>query len=164
MVTLLYLSHEIIKSKFHQQLNVKFLKNPIAYLQRLFNFFLIIVIYGCCAASSEIMHYNAAENLAKEKFGENFVIEKNNTGSLFLCFKVREAKNQLHTLLHYFIYEAKSQRIIIEEKINDAAVKWFDEHNIKITLTPEIISGDEDETTYILNVITKEIQKRNFIN
>ena len=110
------------------------------------------------------MDYKAAENLAKEKFVENFVVEKNNTGSLFLCFKVREAKNQLHTLLHYFIYEAKSQQIILEEKINDAAVKWFDEQNIEIKLTPEIISSDDDETTFILNVITKEKQKRNFIN
>ena len=140
------------------------MKNPISYLQRIINFFLIFVIYGCCAASSEIMDHKAAENLAKEKFGENFIVEKNNTGSLFLCYKNREAKNQLHTLLHYFIYEAKSQQIILEEKINDAAVKWFDEQNIEIKLTPEIISGDDDETTFILNVITKEKQKQNFIN
>ena len=110
------------------------------------------------------MDYKAAENLAKEKFGENFIVEKNNTGSFFLCYKNREAKNQLHTLLHYFIYEVKSQKIIYEEKINNAAVKWFDEHHVEILVNPEIISGDDDETTFILNVITKEKQKRNFIN
>jgi hypothetical protein len=122
------------------------------------------MIYGCCAASSEIMDYEAAENLAIEKLGENFVVEKNNSGSLFICYKIEETRNRLHILMHYFIYDVKSGRIIHEEKINDAAVKWFDEHNIEIKLTPEIISGDEDETGFIFNVITKEKQKRNFIN
>ena len=42
------------------------------------------MIYGCCAASSELMDYKAAEKLAKEKFGENFVVEKNNSAIISL--------------------------------------------------------------------------------
>lgn len=140
------------------------MRKPIAYLQKTLVFCIIIMIYGCCAASSEIIDYKAAEKLAKEKFGENFMVEKNNSGALFLCYKTDETKNQLHTILHYFIYDVKSGSIILQEKLNDAAVRWVDEHNIEIKLTPEIISGDEDETGFIFNVITKEKQKRNFIN
>ena len=140
------------------------MRKPIDYLQRTLVFCIRITIYGCCAASSELMDYKAAEKLAKEKFGENFVVQKNNSGALFLCYKTEETRNQLHTMLHYFIYDVKSGSIIHQEKLNDASVRWFDEQNIEIKLTPEIIIGDEDETGFIFNVITKEKQKIIFIN
>jgi len=57
-----------------------------------------------------------------------------------------------------------TKEIIFEEKLNDADIKWLDDYNIEIRITPEVISGDDDITVFIFNVLTKEKQKTNLIN
>jgi hypothetical protein len=112
----------------------------------------------------ELIDYEVVMESAKEKLGENYSIEKNISGTRYLVYSVDENKSKLHTQLHYFVYENTAKKIVYEEKLIDASVKWLDEDNIEIIFTPEIISGDEDENVYILNVITKEKQKKNFSN
>lgn len=124
----------------------------------------LIMIYGCCAPSKELASYKSAEVLAKEKFGDEYNLAENENGKFILCYKIREDKNRLHSSLHYFVYEASQNGIIFEEKLNDSKIKWLDDQNLEITITPEVISGDDDITVFILNVLTKEKRKSNFKN
>jgi hypothetical protein len=122
------------------------------------------MIYGHCAPSKELASYKSAEVLAKEKFGDEYNLAENKNGKFILCYKIREDKNRLHSSLHYFVYEASQNGIIFEEKLNDSKIKWLDDQNLEITITPEVISGDDDITVFILNVLTKEKRKSNFNN
>ena len=124
----------------------------------------LIMIYGCCTPSLELSDYKQAESLAKEKYGTDFAIVKNELGTLILCYKEDKKKSQPHTSVEYFVYDLNKKEIIFEEKLNDADIKWLDDHSIEIRITPEVISGDDDITVFILNVLTKEKQKLNFNN
>lgn len=124
----------------------------------------LIMIYGHCAPSKELASYKSAEVLAQEKFGDEYNLAENENGKFILCYKIREDKNRLHSSLHYFVYEASQNGIIFEEKLNDSKIKWLDDQNLEITITPEVISGDDDITVFILNVLTKEKRKSNFKN
>lgn len=136
----------------------------ISYLPIFVYLATIILIAGCCSKSLELTDYEVVMDIAKEKLGKNYFIEKNRSGTCYLVYRADENKSKLHTQLHYFVYENTTKKIVYEEKLIDASVKWFDEDNIEIIFTPEIISGDEDENVYILNVITKEKQRKNFSN
>lgn len=125
---------------------------------------LLIMIYGCCAPSTDLSKYENAEILAKERFCAGYEVAKNESDTFILFYKKDEKKNQPHTFLNYFIYNVNKNEIVYEEKIYDAEIKWLDDQNIEIRINPEIISSDEDVTVFILNVLTKEKQKTNFIN
>ena len=124
----------------------------------------LIMIFGCYTASSELSKYEDADILAKKKFGNDYEIDKNKSGTLILCYKEDKKKNQPHTSVEYFVYNMSTKEIIFEEKLNDADIKWLDDYNIEIRITPEVISGDDDITVFIFNVLTKEKQKTNLIN
>jgi hypothetical protein len=124
----------------------------------------LILINGCCATSLELSGFERAAVLAKEKFGDEYNLVENQDGKFILCYKIREDKNQLHSSLHYFVYEASQNGIIFKEKLNDSKIKWIDDQNLEITITPEVISGDDDIKVFILNVHSKEKQKSNFTN
>jgi len=120
--------------------------------------------YGCCAPSADITKFENAEILSKEKLGNGYLLVENDSKTFMLCYKIEEKKNQPHSSLSYFVYDMKSQRIVLEENLFDAEIKWLNDHNIEIRINPEIISADDDVTVFILNVLTKEKQKLNLIN
>jgi hypothetical protein len=124
----------------------------------------LILINGRCTPSLELTGFESAVILAEEKFGDEYNFVENQNGKFILCYKIWEDKNQLHSSLHYFVYEAYQNEIIYEEKLNDSKIKWLDDQNLEITNTPEVISGDDNITVFILNVLTKEKRKSNFNN
>lgn len=121
----------------------------------------LILISGCCVASKEITKDKSAEKLAAEKFGSGYKLIKNKSESFILCLKLEEKQNQPHTSVEYFVYDLDKEEIIFSEKLLDAEVGWFDDHNLKLRIIPEIISDDNDIHTYLLNVFTKVKKKSN---
>ena len=122
------------------------------------------MIYGCCAPSTDLSKYENAEILAKDRFSADYEVVKNESESFILCYKKDEKKHQPHSTLNYFVYDVNKNKIVFEEKLIDSDIKWLDDHNIEIRIIPEVVSGDDDVTVFILNVLTKEKQKSNFIN
>ena len=65
-------------------------------------------------------------------------------------------------MLEYFVYDLNKKDIIFDEKINDADVKWYDENNLEIRITPEIISTDDETNVFLLNILSGKKQKLNY--
>ncbi len=116
----------------------------------------MLLTSGCCAKHTEISKYEKAEILAKDKFVQDYEILPNDEKSFLLCRKVSNRKDELHFTVEYFIFDCQKEKVILEERIIDARVNWFDNENIEVIYTPEIISGDEDIQRFIINVRTKE--------
>lgn len=116
----------------------------------------LILISGCCGKHTEISDYEKVEILAKDKFVQDYEILLNQEKSLLLCRKIYNRKDELHFTIEYFIFDIQKEKVILEEQIIDAHVNWFDNENIELNYTPEIISGDEDIQRFIINVRTKE--------
>jgi hypothetical protein len=163
-VTYLPLSMQRIKSKFSPTKMKKSFKKSTSGLVIKFGTVCLIMIFGCYTPSAELSKYEDADILAKKIFGNGYEIDNNKSGTLILCYKVDKKKSQPHTSVEYFVYNMNTKEIIFEEKLYDTDIKWLDDNNIEIRTTPEVISGDDDITVYILNVLTKEKQKTNLIN
>ena len=109
----------------------------------------------------EITQDKVAEKIATEKFGSGFRMIQNKSETFILCLKSEEKKNHPHTSVEYFVYDVDKEEISFSEKLLDAEIGWFDDHNLEIRIKPEIITGDNDITVYLLNVITKVKSKSN---
>ena len=96
--------------------------------------------------------------LAKDKFGDNFSIQMNSDKTYVLCSNVpKSIKDNRPATVSYFIYDLKNEKIVFEESIPDGNVSWLNEHQIKITIIPGIVKGDEKEegsdSGYIYDII-----------
>lgn len=156
------LSVSYIKSILALQHNKKKLHRIVTYLQIIAAISILILIYGCCAASADVSKYENVQILAKQKYERDYFIIENEPGTFVLCYKKYEKKNQPHTLLEYFVYDLNKKEIIFDEKINDADVKWYDENNLEIRITPEIISSDDETYVFLLNILSGKKQKLNY--
>lgn len=96
--------------------------------------------------------------LAKDKFGDNFATQMNSDKTYVLCSNVpKSIRDNGPTAVSYFIYDLKNDKIVFEESIPDGNVSWLNEHQIKVTIIPGIVKGDDKEggskTGYIYDVI-----------
>lgn len=114
------------------------------------------MISGCCVKHTEISNYEKVEILANDKFVQHYEILPNEEKSFLLCRKMSNRKDGLHFTIEYSIFDLQKEKVILEERIIDAQVNWFDNENIEVNYAPEIVSGDEDIHRFIINVRTKE--------
>lgn len=163
-VTLLNLSILLIKCKLPKNKMIYNLKILQYDLRIMISLIFLIMIYGCCTPSTELSHYKNAEHIGKEKLGDDFEMIKNNAGSFVLFRKMGIKKNHPHTSINYFVYDLKNGAVIFEENLVDSEVNWLDETHLYIKSNPEIISGDEDINSFILNILTKEKIKSDINN
>ncbi len=95
------------------------------------------------------------ENAAQEKFGQDYRIWPNKTGSHALVTKeVRIRPNQLHPTIAFFVYDAKHGEMMHEDRIPRGEVKWINDEEIKVRSIREVGQQKGSGAGYTYNVKT----------
>ena len=97
-------------------------------------------------------------DLAKQKFGENFVFTTNSSKQ----YTLYKSGINVNMGLEYFVYDNKNKSILYEGKVPNGDVSWHSEHELKIIEIPGIIQKNSTgENGYIINIKTNSRTKLN---
>ncbi|MCK9426479.1 MAG: hypothetical protein M0Q21_10610 [Ignavibacteriaceae bacterium] len=136
----------------------------------LYLFFVQFLINSCvppsCSKSAQSAHtqinyYLMVSELAKEKYGDTFTIQENETKEFYLVSS--RSKSPSETSIKFFIYEKEKQLIIHEDLITLGSVKWTERYKIDIQKFPGAVKLNDqnmDKHGYLLNVKTGEKIKK----
>lgn len=79
-----------------------------------------------------------------------------NSDSSYVLLKNASSNAPSGNLLHYIVYETKTEKKITEEKLINADVKWIKRHILLITLFPGVesaLSKDNEMRSYYFDVL-----------
>ena len=125
-------------------------------------FFIIILLTIGCNESKKVIEETLEETeveisnkkldvLAKEQLGEKFATLKNATEEYTIAFTKYKDFKELFATVKFFVYEHKTESIILEDELISGVVKWHSEDTVVA------IHRNSDETeTYYFNVVTKK--------
>ena len=89
------------------------------------------------------------KKLSLEKFGTSFRLIYNSDKSYSIVVKQEKstAKNP-NPLLRFFAYDMEKNKIIFEESIPAGKIKWRNNRQFEVTITPEMISTEDSNKLY----------------
>lgn len=132
----------------------------------LYLFFVQFLVNSCvspnCAksvqsANAQINYHLLVSELAKEKYGDSFTIQENETKEFYLVS--RRSKSPSETAVKFFIYEKEKQLIIHEDFITLGSVKWIGSYKIDVQKFPGTVKKNDQNTDklgYFFDVKTKQ--------
>lgn len=97
--------------------------------------------------------------IAIEKYGHNVAYIFNSPKTDVICLKRNKPTPQMpQHQISFFIYDLEKGEVIFEESSVDAEVKWKNDHQAQIKITPGIVSGDEtpEDFIYIYDVESRK--------
>ena len=93
--------------------------------------------------------------IASEKFGEQFSLDYNLSKEFVICRKQTKSKLAGNNPIQYFIYDVDKNKIIEEKIIPLGNVLWVSEFEVRVEIHPGMIQKNvESNNGYILNVKT----------
>ena len=135
----------------------------------IFNIAIISLLTSCASTEKTPENYekeaeietNKLESLALQKYKENFVFHKNSSNTFVLCIKQDKSPNSpVSKLTKYFLYDLDIDELIFEETIANGTVEWLNDHQIRVSLIPGIVRGDEkreaESNSYIFDLKLKK--------
>ncbi|MHB8931577.1 MAG: hypothetical protein ACYC5R_13350, partial [Melioribacteraceae bacterium] len=89
------------------------------------------------------------KKLSLEKFGTSSRLIYNSDKSYSIVVKQEKstAKNP-NPLLQFFVYDIGKDKIIFEESIPAGKIKWRNNRQFEVTITPEMISTEDSNKLY----------------
>jgi len=130
----------------------------------LYLFFVQFLVNSCvsqnCAKSvqsdkTQIDHHLLVSELAKDKYGDSFTIQENETKEFYLVSS--RSKSASETAIKFFIYEKEKQLIIHEDIITLGSVKWTGRYKINVQKFPGVVKLNDqsmDKLGYFFDVKT----------
>jgi len=95
--------------------------------------------------------------LAAEKYGDNFEIQENETKEFYLVLK--RYKSATQTGIKFFVYKKVEHAVIWEDQITLGSIKWAASYEIEVQNFPGTIKLNDTRTKkagYLFNVKTKQ--------
>lgn len=136
-----------------------------------FFIFLLSLLAGCSQSKDTpsngqpmVTDTSKYEQVAKEKFKENYVMQYNSTKSYILCLKKGDYSKEHNYTSSYFIYDPAKDSIVYEETIGKGSVKWLNDNQVQVSIIPGIVKGDEKQADNKPNYIYDLAQKRKISN
>ncbi len=135
----------------------------------LYLFFVLFLVNSCVppnctksdrSANPQINDHQQVSELAKEKYGDSFTIQENETKEFYLVSS--RSKSPTETAIKFFVYEKEKQVIIHEDFINHGSVKWDGRYKINVQKFPGIIKlndQNKNKLGYFFNVKTGQKSK-----
>lgn len=130
------------------------MKRTSSILIMAFFFFL----FGCHTSKTDVQKSVDSQDyksIAIQKYGHNIEYILNSLKTHVICLKRNKPTPQIpQHQISFFIYDLEDKQIIFEESSIDAEVKWKNDHQVQVKITPGIVSGDEtpEDFTYIYDV------------
>jgi len=121
--------------------------------------FACILISACSTQKSSLENHpshdkSILENLAKEKFEENYFIVPNSTNKYSLVKSKTKTFREIGFDISYFVFDHASNQIIIEDALKSGYVNWEDELNIKAVNRKLDKGNKRKKEVYLFNVAT----------
>ena len=130
-------------------------------------YIILILVLASCGASKKSNSTQTADNkyneLATEKLGEDVSFTMNNSKTYVLCIsEVKGTVKQPRNMLSYMVIKLSDNTTVLEKKVDGGTVKWFNDMEIEVYLTPGIMRNDQtsDDYTTIYNVESRESRKK----
>jgi len=90
------------------------------------------------------------KSIASEKYGKSIEFLYNNSKTHVVCLKkIKPTPQMFQNQISFFIYDLEKDEIIFEKSSIDAEVKWKNDDQVEVKITPGIVSGDETEDDFI---------------
>lgn len=90
------------------------------------------------------------KSIAAEKYGTGIEYLFNEPRTYVVCLKrIKPTAEAPQNQTNFFIYDLGKEKIIFEESSIDAQVKWKNDSQVQVKITPGIVSGDETEDDFI---------------
>ena len=117
----------------------------------------LIFIISCTSIENDTKEIKKIDinQIASEKFGENFSFDYNTSKEFVICRKRSKSKIVGNTPIEYFIYDFSKNEIIDESVIPLGNISWLSKYEVKIEIFPGMIQKDvQTSNGYVLNVKT----------
>ena len=108
-------------------------------------------------SGTQLNVYSQVSELAKEKYGETFTLQENETKEFYLG--TNRGKSSTETAIKFFVYEKKTHKIIHEDFINLGSVQWDGRFKIRVRKFSGIVkfkNDGEENPGYVFDVKTKQ--------
>jgi len=138
------------------------LKNIIKVSLALLHF-----VISCKTTDSNVVENNdkispIVEELAKDKFGDDFNIFFNLKNDYVLCTSSPKTEIPNSREVSYFIFDIIGNMLVEEKIIRNGSISWISDYEIKVTEIPGMIKKNENgEMGYILNLKNNSKTKLN---
>ncbi len=97
------------------------------------------------------------KKLAIDKYKDSVTYRVNSTDTHVLCYQ--QSKPILQSSfprLQFFVYDLKNEKVLFEDSLANARIKWLNDDQIQISTIPGIVTGDEEAdkklTGYIYDI------------
>jgi len=111
-------------------------------------------------SSQELKESKSLEEVAKEKFGDNYGVKTNESNSYSLVYKNYKKYGDLFSDIHYFIYANHEHLVIFEDILKAGSIEWISDDEI-VAVSRNIPNEDAPGThrrVYYYNVSTKQMR------
>ena len=105
-------------------------------------------------SSSQATASESYKKIADQKYKNDVDYRFNSLKTHVLCVK-KSKPTEKHPFpsLAFFLYDLKENKILFEESSTRGHVKWFNDHQIQISLIPGIVTGDEEKNRRLTGYI-----------
>lgn len=115
--------------------------------------------FNCDTKSSDnkIKQKFSVNELAAERYGDNFEILANETKEFYLV--LNQSKSATQTGIKFFVYEKAENEIIWEDQVRLGSVKWAAPYEVDVQNFPGTIRLNDtgkQRSGYVFNVKTKQ--------
>ena len=115
--------------------------------------------FNCYTQSSDnkIKQDRSINEVAVEKYGDNFEILENETKEFYLV--LNRSKSATQTGIKFFIYEKAEDAIIWEDQVRLGSVKWAARYEVDVQNFPGTVRLNDtrkQSSGYLFNVKTKQ--------
>lgn len=130
----------------------------ILFMQLLLNS-CVSLNFNCDTQSSDnkIKQDRSINELAVEKYGDNFEIQENETKEFYLV--LNRSKSATQTGIKFFIYAKAEHAIIWEDQVRLGSVKWAAPYEADVQNFPGTVRINDtrkQKSGYLFNVKTKQ--------
>jgi len=117
-----------------------------------FGFFLVLIFIMCrSTAKNENLQINETnyKSIAEAKYKNNIEYVFNPSKNKVLCIhKTKSTPNFPQSKVEFFVFDLNENEIIYEDDLNGGSIKWFNDQQLEILLSPEVVTGDESPESF----------------
>jgi len=134
-------------------------------LQKFAAFILITILINACCGSKESAKIQISgdyKKIAGSKLGDNYKIIFNSDSTYLTAYQLNKNSNEnIPPALKFFVYDLSAEKILFEDNLPNGKVEWINDHQVKVSTTPGIVSGKEEKNkslfgyTYDVNLKKK---------
>ncbi len=133
-------------------------------------FLTCVIVFASCtssprggSASSQDMKDSASvakyETIAIERYKDRIEYVFNESKVFVLCIHSNKPTAKMpESIVSFFVYDLKMNRVILEESIRDGSVRWIDEQRIEIVQKTGTVSKEDQSRVqrYVYDVMTQK--------